>query len=198
MKTGSLNDELQLQVRKRFSNVETNFWLAAATFLDPRLKKVPFSNKTMVDQAQKRLETEMCSVSVGNLAQSEEPDEPTSIQLPSPNVEPTEEVGLWSWFGKKATEQQRHRTAVVDAALDMRHYTEGKLMTRTDDPLEFWKKHSLEYPRLSVIGKKFLSVPATSVPSERLFSKAGELVAAKRNRLKAQNIDMILFPNKNA
>lgn len=80
----------------------------------------------------------MCSVSAGNLAQSgdlaqsEEPDEPTSIQLPSPNVEPTEETDLWSWFGKKATEQQRHRTAVVDAALKMRHYTEEKLPNDQD------------------------------------------------------------------
>ena len=31
------------------------------------------------------------------------------------------------------------------------------------------------------------------VPSERLFSKAGELVSAKRNRIKAKNVDMMLF-----
>lgn len=30
--SGSLNDELQLQVRKRFRSVETNFWLAGTTF----------------------------------------------------------------------------------------------------------------------------------------------------------------------
>ncbi|KAK3872140.1 hypothetical protein Pcinc_022761 [Petrolisthes cinctipes] len=193
----SLNVELQLQIRKRFSNVEANYSLAAPTFLDPRFKKVPFSNKAMADQAQRRIETEMCSVPQQNLAQFEEPDDPGIIHVPSPNEEPTEEAGLWSWFGKKANHQERHRTSVVDAALEMRHYAEGKLMTRTDDPLEFWKMHSLEYPRLSAIAKKYLCIPATSVPSERLFSKAGELVSAKRSRLKAKNINMFLFLNKN-
>ena len=42
----------------------------------------------------------------------------------------------------------------------------------------------------------YLSTLATSVPSECLFSKAGELVSAKRNRLKDNIIDMMLFLNK--
>lgn len=142
----------------------------------------------MADQAQKRIETEMCSVSVRNLAQSgklgqsEEPDDPASIQVPLPNEEHTKETDLWSWFGKITNEQERHRTLMVDSVLEMRHHFEGKLMIRTDDPLEFWKMYSEEYLRLFVIAKKCLRIPATSVPSERFFSKA-ELVSPKRSRL---------------
>lgn len=73
---GCLHDELQLQVR-RFGTAETNFWLAAATILDPRFKKVPFANESMADQAQKRLETETCSDR--NLTEPENFDEPTGI-----------------------------------------------------------------------------------------------------------------------
>jgi len=36
----------------------------------------------------------------------------------------------------------------------------------------------------------------TSVPSERLFSKADEVVAARSN-IKPKNVDIILFLNKN-
>ena len=36
-----------------------------------------------------------------------------------------------------------------------------------------------------------------SVPSERLFSKAGQLVSERRNRLKPSNVDMLLFLNNN-
>ena len=36
----------------------------------------------------------------------------------------------------------------------------------------------------------------TSVPSERLFSKAGEVVAATRSNIKPKNVDMILLLNK--
>jgi len=35
------------------------------------------------------------------------------------------------------------------------------------------------------------------VPSERLFSKAGEVVAARRSNIKPKYVDMILFLNKN-
>jgi len=37
----------------------------------------------------------------------------------------------------------------------------------------------------------------TSVPSERLFSEAGEVVAARRSNVKPKIVDMILFLNKN-
>ena len=49
---------------------------------------------------------------------------------------------------------------------------------------------------LQSVARVCLSTVATSVPSERLFSKAGELVSAKRNRIKAKNVDMMLFLNK--
>ena len=35
------------------------------------------------------------------------------------------------------------------------------------------------------------------VPAERLFSKAGELVSARRNRLKPKQVNTYLFLNKN-
>ena len=33
----------------------------------------------------------------------------------------------------------------------------------------------------------------TAVPTERLFYKAGEVVAARRSNIKPKNVDMILF-----
>ena len=35
------------------------------------------------------------------------------------------------------------------------------------------------------------------MPSEKLFSKAGEVIAARRSNIKPKNVDMILFLNKN-
>lgn len=61
----------------------------------------------------------------------------------------------------------------------------------------WWQQNSILYPRLSKLAKKYLCVPASSVPSERMFSAAGRLVSKCRNRLGAKNVDSILFLNKN-
>ena len=47
-----------------------------------------------------------------------------------------------------------------------------------------------------MIAIKYLGIPATSVASERLFSKAGELICKKRNRIKSKNVGKILFLNQ--
>jgi hypothetical protein len=41
------------------------------------------------------------------------------------------------------------------------------------DPLVWWKTHCLRFPRLARLARQSLRVPATSVPSEPVFSKAG-------------------------
>ena len=48
-----------------------------------------------------------------------------------------------------------------------------------------------------MLAKKYLAIPGSSVPSERLFSKAGELISENRSQLKPKNVDTILFLNKN-
>ena len=50
---------------------------------------------------------------------------------------------------------------------------------KSANALEWWQAHCQEFKKLSRLSKKYLCVPATSVPSERLFSKAGELVSAR-------------------
>ena len=51
-------------------------------------------------------------------------------------------------------------------------------------------------PNLAKLGKSVLCIPATSVPSERVFRKAGHLLN-KRCSLKSKNVDMLVFLNKN-
>ena len=60
------------------------------------------------------------------------------------------------------------------------------------DPLDFWKTHRGSYPILSKLARQYLGIPATSVPVERLFSQAGELISAKRNSLQPENANILL------
>ena len=53
----------------------------------------------------------------------------------------------------------------------------------------------IPYSMLQHVAMKYLCIPGTSVPAERLFSKAGELVSARRNRLKPKHVNTYLFLN---
>ena len=69
---------------------------------------------------------------------------------------------------------------------------------KTADPLSWWKARQILYPTLAKLAKKYLAIPASSVPAERIFSLAGNLVTKKRVQLSAENINLLIFLNKNA
>jgi hypothetical protein len=49
------------------------------------------------------------------------------------------------------------------------------------------------YPRLSILTKKYLAIPASYVPSKRVVSIVGHLVNKKRARLSPSNIGNIIL-----
>jgi uncharacterized membrane protein YgcG len=51
------------------------------------------------------------------------------------------------------------------------------------DILQWWQAHMSRFPRLSAMAADFCAAPATSVPSEEVFSAAGDLITKKRNRM---------------
>ena len=63
--------------------------------------------------------------------------------------------------------------------------------------LKWWKEHHRRFPTIAKIAKKLLCIPATSTPSERLFSTAGHIINTKRACLDPDNVDMLCFLAEN-
>ena len=66
-------------------------------------------------------------------------------------------------------------------------------MKSSENPLQWWLDHGRHFPILSRIAKKYLCIPATSVPSERAFSVAGYIVNEKRSCLLPESVNSPVF-----
>ena len=117
---------------------------------------------------------------------------------PVPAAPTTEEdnsgFNIWAAFDRNIEQVLRvSSSSVVSENTEMRRYLEESPIRRHQDPLQWWACHEGLFPQLAKLAKKYLGIPATSVPSERLFSVAGELVSSMRANLSDDKIDMILF-----
>jgi hypothetical protein len=65
------------------------------------------------------------------------------------------------------------------------------------NPLIWWRDRKTKYPLLSELARALLCIPATSVPSERVFSTAGDILTSQRANLKGKHVDTLIFLKKN-
>ena len=59
--------------------------------------------------------------------------------------------------------------------------------------MNWWQQNAGAYPMLSVVARKYLSCPPTSVESERLFSIGGGIYTPERSRLTPQHGEKLMF-----
>ena len=79
--------------------------------------------------------------------------------------------------------------------LDM--YLSEAIIHLDSNPLVWWRSNQDRYPELSRLARIFLAIPATSVPSEQLFSTAGDVLTKKRNRIASELMEAQVFLYKN-
>ena len=57
---------------------------------------------------------------------------------------------------------------------------------------KYLQAKQFEFPLISQIARDYLAIPATSAPSERVFSMAGNLISKKRTRISSENVRYVL------
>jgi hypothetical protein len=83
-----------------------------------------------------------------------------------------------------------------------RYKREKGLPLKDDDgayncPLIWWKENCGHYPFIWMLAERILNIPATSAPSERVFSAAANIINIKRARLTPENANILLFLKEN-
>jgi len=92
--------------------------------------------------------------------------------------------------------EARREIQLFKDEIDLPFYVPGST-TDHSDPLLWWSEHEYKFPYLAILAKRCLCIPATSAPSERLFSDTGLVITEKRNRLDGENVNQLVFLNKN-
>jgi hypothetical protein len=105
--------------------------------------------------------------------------------------------GLASVLGDIIVVKMEKMSPFKRASDEVEVYKQEDSIPLSSDPLAWWKQNQYKFPLLSNYAKTVLCIPATSVPSERVFSTAGDIVTGQRANIKSENVDMLLFLKKN-
>ncbi len=95
------------------------------------------------------------------------------------------------------TKVEQPKTPLEQAQQQMAQYQSEPSIGLNFPPLQWWKAHAYKFPLVPRLAKSLFCVPATSVPSERVFSTAGDIVTQQRANLKSKHVDVLIFLKKN-
>ena len=117
------------------------------------------------------------------------------LEEPPNKIVKLEEVHDQSWLDDIIYSQDEELPGNFVESEVNRYFSE--IAERKTSPLSWWKERQNSYPILAQLARKYLAIPASSVPSERIFSLAGNLVTKKRVQLSPENINLLIFLHKN-
>ena len=122
---------------------------------------------------------------------------PSEMEEASEATQRAEERGtesLWHAFDQHVAEVMTKRTSTSDAVIEMHQYIQHNMIERKECPILWCKEIATLSSYATLSSKKYLV--GTNNPRD-YFTKAGELVSARRSRLKPKHVNAYLFLNKN-
>jgi hypothetical protein len=195
------------QINARFGDAMEDEELCVATMVDPRYRDILFS----IDPDQKARAVEWAVDAMEKRLAAVAPPPPVAVtatvpaaaSASTPDKGAPGSSGLFAKFARAVANSPGNTQKAASSAIPVRArdslqrelelYLEEQLLPHTSCPLTWWRAHQLTYPAVAEVARHILCVPATSVPSERLFSKAGDVITKKRNSLEPKKAEQIIF-----
>lgn len=205
---GTMKDILYEQILRRFDAIFKNKYYIISTVLDPRFKIAFFEKdnqeyvkQVIIDEHSYPLQEQ------SNDSESDDDTPLSKIRILTKNNEDSKEgektkSKLWQYFDEIATsstmpiarEKKLHKSSIKE---ELEMYLNLSLISRTDNPIIWWKEKKEVFPILKEMAAKFLSAPASSVYSERIFSEVGNIYDESRSNLLPRNAEKLLFIHHN-
>jgi hypothetical protein len=105
-----------------------------------------------------------------------------------------------SWLEEKKARKARQITRSSDAetlAKELDEYIESPCEPEDTNPFQWWATNKNKFPHVADVARAHLGIPATSVTSERVFSKCGLICSDRRASLKPQHVEHLVFLSHN-
>lgn len=173
------------EINKRMGAIEQVSSLAIATIFDPRFKKLHFEDPLACSNAVQKIK-EMMKNNLFEEKNNLESDSDGSDKV-------LEDFSLWSDHHKLVHRNWKSNKSEESVSDELSVYLRTPVSRLKENPLEVWADYKQQFPKLYKIAYKYLTLVASSVPSERLFSKASQVLTQQRNRIQGKRVNKILF-----
>ncbi|XP_051515051.1 uncharacterized protein LOC127418498 [Myxocyprinus asiaticus] len=162
---------------RRLAGILKDPLCVTATTLDPQFK-LSWSSDT---DWHKQMLLEV----VGKHTQPLSPLEHHSEAQPSPS----KRCKLFSFIKQRPTTQAK----TVEQELSAYLHEEPT----DEDPLQYWKRKSIDFPLLSQVAKKVFTVPATTTAVDQIFNLVSKTLSPEQCRLLPKNLDTLIYLKAN-
>uniref|UniRef100_A0A3P9NJF9 HAT C-terminal dimerisation domain-containing protein n=1 Tax=Poecilia reticulata TaxID=8081 RepID=A0A3P9NJF9_POERE len=132
--------------------------------LDPRFKKLKFLPPDEAFKIQSMVQTMVLDVKK-KMRQKNSGENEVSTDAQDKPVEHQQNTN--TFFSNLLGSSE---SSTSDEEDEEQHLNQAHTLSKRENPLLWWKSNAARYPTLSKLAKFFLCIPATSTPSERLFS----------------------------
>jgi hypothetical protein len=185
----TLKNAIRKDLRERWDLMQANVEdeMVLSVYLDPRLKSFDFVSTTteivrLIQKARSLLKDFL----------EEDAESQHSSQNNARSTGSSLQTRYSEMFGSMTLYSANQVT--LEQELDAYHRKSAcPLVGDQSDPLLWWKKKQNKFPRISRLARKILTLTATSVPSERVFSKSGWIVNKRRSSLSDKNVSLLVF-----